>query len=346
MTQVCWLHPDDPAWLEHLAGVPHDIYHLPGYVATTAQSDGGEPWGLLIRQQDASLFVPLLVRKLPATLDTDGWRDATTPYGYPTPLVQSPDDTTTQQLLTVLKDALRECHIVSLFCRLHPLLPVSQAPFGKVGRLVQQGQTVYADLRRSLAEITSKVRKGYRYDVRKLKQNAFWAQACSWDDIPYFRSIYHQTMARIGAKSYYFFNDSYFDNLKNALGDKLFLWLVFSPEHEPIAAGLFSHYQNIVQYHLSGTDERYVSQAPNKLMLLEVMHWAKAQGAAYMHFGGGLGGREDSLFHFKAGFSKQRADFFTYRLIADAQAYDTLCTRWQEQHQAPLDETFFPAYRK
>jgi thiamine pyrophosphokinase len=81
-------------------------------------------------------------------------------------------------------------------------------------------------------------------------------------------------------------------------------------------------------------------------MLLEVMQWAHAQGAAYMHFGGGLGGREDSLFHFKAGFSKQRADFFTYRLIADSQAYDTLCIRWQEQHQAPLDETFFPAYRK
>ena len=81
-------------------------------------------------------------------------------------------------------------------------------------------------------------------------------------------------------------------------------------------------------------------------MFAEVMHWAQAQGAAYMHLGGGLGGREDSLFHFKAGFSKQRADFFTYRVIADPSAYETLCARWQEHHHAPLDETFFPAYRK
>lgn len=344
MMQVRWLRPDDPAWLEHLTRVSHDIYHLPGYVETSAQSDGGEPWALLITQQEASLFVPLLVREVPAELNVEGWHDATTPYGYPTPLLQSPVETATQQLLAALKDALRERHIVSLFCRLHPLLPLPSAPLNASGKLVQHGQTVLVPLQ--VDDLPKQWRSNHRRDIKKLSKQQFVAREHPWQDIAIFQTLYQETMSRLDAGAYYFFDDAYFHYLKAALADKLHLWIVTDVAGTAAAAGLFTCYQGIVQYHLGATATPYLRQAPSKLMFAEVMDWAHAQGAKYMHLGGGLGGREDSLFHFKAGFSKQRADFFTYRMVTDPHAYDILCKHWQERRHAPLDTTFFPAYRK
>ena len=214
---VRWLRPDDPAWLEHLASVPHDIYHLPGYVATTAHSDGGEPWAVCITEADASLFVPLLVREIPAELSAEGWRDAMTPYGYPTPLVRSPDDAMTRQLFAALKDALLERHIVSLFCRLHPLLPLPQAPAMAVGTLVQHGQTVYRCRCKSITSPSNVAFSNHRRDVTRqssLKQ-AICGSKHPWQDVAIFhRSVVSRNDVTVDAKDYYFFEGAYFNHFK------------------------------------------------------------------------------------------------------------------------------------
>ena len=43
-----------------------------------------------------------------------------------------------------------------------------------------------------------------------------------------------------------------------------------------------------------------------------------------MHLGGGVGSVQDSLFHFKAGFSKIRNDFLTWQFIVQPAVYDLL----------------------
>lgn len=85
-----------------------------------------------------------------------------------------------------------------------------------------------------------------------------------------------------------------------------------------------------------------------KTLMDFVRWWAKERGNQTLHLGGGLGGREDALFDFKAGFSEGRYPFRTWRVVADEVAYRALGDDWASRHGAASDgaEGFFPAYRK
>jgi lipid II:glycine glycyltransferase (peptidoglycan interpeptide bridge formation enzyme) len=104
-----------------------------------------------------------------------------------------------------------------------------------------------------------------------------------------------------------------------------------------------------VQYHLGGTKNEFLKQAPSKLMFDYVRFWAKERGNKFLHLGGGVGSAKDSLYNFKAGFSKQRHLFLTLRLITDQQKYDSLVELRAKTLKTAaknlVDSNFFPAYR-
>jgi thiamine pyrophosphokinase len=84
-------------------------------------------------------------------------------------------------------------------------------------------------------------------------------------------------------------------------------------------------------------------------MIDEMRLWSKQRGNRIFHLGGGLGSRQDSLFDFKASFSKQRHPFYTLRLITDSQNYRNLIkARAMEMNINPeelIQTSYFPAYR-
>jgi sugar O-acyltransferase (sialic acid O-acetyltransferase NeuD family) len=68
-----------------------------------------------------------------------------------------------------------------------------------------------------------------------------------------------------------------------------------------------------------------------------------------MHLGGGVGSREDSLFHFKMGFSDRRHMFPTWRWVVEPDAYRELCdrgVRGNVEHRVRWTSgEYFPQYR-
>jgi hypothetical protein len=70
-----------------------------------------------------------------------------------------------------------------------------------------------------------------------------------------------------------------------------------------------------------------------------------ARGYRWHHLGGGLGARQDSLFHFKSGFSPLRGVFRSWRAIADRARYDQLVSRVPAERRAAVPADFFPGYR-
>ena len=75
-------------------------------------------------------------------------------------------------------------------------------------------------------------------------------------------------------------------------------------------------------------------------MLDFVREYAVNRGEfSVFHLGGGLGGKEDSLFKFKSGFSKNTADFYLIKSIFNVPLYDELSQDTDENIE------FFPAYR-
>jgi len=155
-------------------------------------------------------------------------------------------------------------------------------------------------------------------------------------------------MHRVKAEGGYFFEKAYFEGLRQWLPDIFHLFLC-RQDGQVLCGGLFTLCNSVVQYHLSGVREAFISLSPTKLMLDEVRLWANVQGARIFHLGGGVGSKEDSLFLFKSGFSDCRHDFLLWRWICNPEVYSRLVAarqKWYEQQgSGSISETYFPAYR-
>jgi len=154
-------------------------------------------------------------------------------------------------------------------------------------------------------------------------------------------------MRSVAADNAYFFSRKYFEDLRAKLADRLHLACVMTETGEVAAAGLFVVTDEIVQFHLGGTAPAYRSLSPSKLMFDFMWHWAQDGSHRAFHLGGGVAGAEDLLFHFKAGFSSSRAEFYTYRVIVDHERNRTLeqAANIQSSSSDPEPSMFFPGYR-
>jgi len=343
-----------PLWTGCLSNRVHDFYHLPEYVRLCAEQDAGEPLAFVARSGGNCFFVPLIVRpvELPGQAASDLF-DATTPYGYPCPLVFAPnggeaDADFLDQAFEALAHALRERRIISAFFRLHPLLPLPLATLQRRGCLVQHGQTVFIDLALSQEELWQQTRASHRNKICRAKRSHYVADmALGRENLDHFVELYAETMHRVGAAKHYFFSRDYFVQLTQGISEHLHLCLI-RIEGKVAAGGMFSETCGIVQYHLGGTKNEFLKHHGAKFMFDFVRTWAKERGNRVFHLGGGLGGAEDSLFDFKAGFSPMRRPFHTWRLIADHDAYSAAISQWERRAAKKADppEGFFPAYRK
>lgn len=341
--------PDNPVWKKFLNTAKHDFYHLPAYAEFASKYEGGTPGAFYVEDGGASMLVPVLMHSLPSGLDESiSGCDFISPYGYPGAIFSGDVDPGKAGILfDGLVAAARQCGAVSVFLRTHPLLSLFPDMMAKIGMLVKHGRTVYGDFCGEKENIWSALCVNHKRDIRKLEK-AGYISVCN--DFRYWRDfieIYRATMRRVGAKKLYFFSDQYFDDLMAALDNHLYLWSVISPEGEVASASLFIETGNIVQFHLGGTNERFLRNAPGKKLIFDVGNWAQGRGERYFHLGGGVGGQEDSLFKYKSGFFKNYSEYFTLRVIVDNEKYDALKHQWiSVTGNREYDDGFFPIYRQ
>ena len=138
-------------------------------------------------------------------------------------------------------------------------------------------------------------------------------------------------------------------HLSKSLGRVLKLFVVKMPDGEVISGGLFTLCNGIVQYHLGGTRNTALKLSPTVLIFDTVRRWSPKNGAHTFHLGGGVGGKTDSLFQFKAQFSRRRHEFVTWRWIVAQETYRELSRQKQlsdlERGLRAISPSFFPAYR-
>ncbi len=312
-----------PEWSAFLGTVPHDVYHLPTYVAMSAAQeaaqDKAEAHAIIVRDGDRAMLLPIIVRGIPGN---ETARDAISPYGYPGPLFRGERDADfVVRACTAMVARLLEEHIVSLFVRTHPLLNREIPGLEAVGTVVEHGETVSVDLTTTAEDLWHGTRSDHRYQINRAIRAGHRAYIDEgWKHEAAFVDIYTATMNRVGASADYMFGADYVRALRAALGSRLHLCVV-DIGGAIAAAGMFTEACGIVQYHLSGSDEAFARERPTKLMLHFVRGLMKERNNRIMHLGGGLGGAQDSLFNFKAGFSKQRQPFRTWRVVVDPERY-------------------------
>jgi hypothetical protein len=345
----------DSLWLETLEKLRHDIYHLPEYLYLESVRYNAVAEAILIAEDDKIFFLPYLLRPcdniFDQSLTTQEVFDVVSPYGYPGILLSDKAASTKEFLdlaINQLISTLRAKKVCSAFFRLHPILNSGFNDFLSPDICNLNGETVSVNLNLSEAEIWSQTRPEHRTSINKLKRSGMTARMVPFQEyISEFISLYHETMDRVGAGRSYYFDDEYFSHFSK-LGEKVHLCIV-ELEDKITCSGIFTECCGIIQYHLGGTRNEFFKQAPSKLMFDYIRFWAKERGNEVLHLGGGVGGGKDSLYHFKAGFSKQTHTFLTLRLIIDEEKYRHLVELRAKSLNAEVEELlstkFFPAYR-
>lgn len=318
----------------------YDFYHT-WYYHSLEKS--GEPVLFVYQQQDSFIVFPLLRRNI----NGSGYTDFTSVYGYAGPISNLDFDEIDQKTMEGFKKAflefLKEEKNVSVFCRLHPIIN-HDILVEKFGSLVNNGKTIAIDLTVSLEEQRSKYRRQFRSKIRQLRERGFYLKkASSREEVQAFVKIYNDNMSRVKAESYYFFDESYFFNMLNSADFESSVLLLYLGDE--ITSGAFVTFSNnIMQFHLAATNTKYLHDGPMKLLIDMTTIVGRENNMSYLHLGGGVGGNEDSLFEFKAGFSDKVLTFKTWRFISDQAVYDELVlARWKAQPDKP---DFFPLYRE
>lgn len=343
---------DDAAWRRWLGPAPHDFYHTAAYHRFSEESGEGEAWLAVYGRRERFLAWPYLLRRVeaPAGLDPSPWRDVTSVYGYPGPLACGcrPGDAFLQTARRAIAGLWRSLRVVSVFTRFHPLFenhnwaePAGRRP--NTGGARAAGTTVSLDLtldesanwRHYQAGLRNRIHRGRRLGLSTEPDE-------SWEHLEDFVRLYHATMQRNHASSCYLFGVDYFRRLRRALAPHIFLLLTRSGS-ALAAAGIFVEHDGKVENLFSMNNEAFLDLAPTKVLLDDVRRWARARGNRVFHLGGGRGGREDSLFAFKAAFSPRRHRFYTGSWILNEPIYQRLCEARREAGQ--LSQDYFPAYR-
>jgi hypothetical protein len=345
----------DSLWLKTIAKLRHDIYHLPEYLYLESVRYNALAEAILIVEDDKIFFLPYLLRRcddiFEPSFTTQEVFDVVSPYGYPGIVLSEAaanDREFIKLAMNQLISTLRARGVCSAFFRLHPILNNGFNDIVSPDICNLNGETVSVTLKLSEAEIWSQTRPEYRTQINKLKRSGIAAKIVPFQEyIGEFISIYHETMDRVGAGRSYYFDDEYFSHFSK-LGEKVHLCMVES-EGRVSCSGIFTECCGIIQYHLGGTRNEFLKQAPSKLMFDYIRFWAKERGNEVLHLGGGVGGFQDSLYHFKAGFSKQRHTFLTLRIITDRTKYLELIELraifLKTEADKLLVTDFFPVYR-
>lgn len=357
LTQV--VSPTDLDWQGCLNTLPHDFYHLPGYLELEATRCNATPEAIIIKDGEEVFFLAYLVRDCqqvsdPHKFELEQISDAISPYGYPGMLVsqsgQNPRFIT--KCLNTIYDRWHQKNICSAFIRLHPILNSyidSSICNSSRERLCQRGDVVICDLTNSLEAIWQQIRSSHRTKINKLKRAGFTVRMVPMAKyLDTFIDIYLETMHRVNATNTYYFTRDYFNGLFKVLGDRINICAV-ELDGEIVAASLITEFSGIVQYHLGGTRTKFLPQSPTIIMFDYMIRWAKQRDNQYLNLGGGLGGDRDSLYHFKSGFSDLVKSFATIETIIDRDIYDRLTQEKATSLGLTISELqaapFFPAYR-
>ena len=295
---------------EEWDGLELDAYYRRPYVEAAALVDGGRPFLL---EHEGAVF---------AGVEREEPRDVVTPYGYGGP--------TGDGFWPAYEAWARERGAVTTFVRFHPLYANQNGAPIHVEELAPTVAWRLGEERDLLAGLHFK----HRNKVRKAeKAGATVAAATGLGD---FVELYEDTMRRIDADPFYLFEPAYWE----LLGELPLARFDAAIDGEVVASALCLASPPWLHYHLSGTTDKGRETGASTLVLLEAATWAQANGYERFHLGGGLGGKADSLHHFKARFDPEGlVEAAVGKAIHDEDTYRRL-----SGGETGFDG-FFPAYR-
>ena len=322
----------------------YDVYYLPSYTKAFYLHGDGQP--LLFYYYDNNLRAINVVMKRDISndehfsdLEKNKYFDFSTPYGYGGWLIEG--DGSLTNLFDEYKSWCKSNGIISDVIRFHPILG-NQKKVKSFYDVMDLGKTISIDLSDKDA-IWSNFSSKNRNVIRKaIKNGILIKHDLNEVTIKEFKNIYNQTMDRDNAENYYYFDDNFYNSIKNDLSNNADIFYALY-EDKVIASSIILKSNKRLSYHLSGSLKEYGSLAATNLLLYEVSKWGSDNGYKTFHLGGGVGSKEDSLYAFKKAFSKNEGCQYSIgKMIFNKQDYDKLVSL---RKGSKLRENYFPLYR-
>lgn len=305
-----------------------DVYLTRGYVESASLVEEGRP---VFLELDGAVHAAV-VRKIPSS----DALDVTTAYGYGGPIAVQED--AGKAFWTAYDRWCNERGIVTSFFRFHPLYQ-NQRYAGDGVRVERLAGTVAWRL--DGGDLFAGIHRSHRSTCRKAQRAGVTVTAvrapASLDD---FVALYEETMRRHGAAEFYLFAPPYWQSLTERLRDRIVRFDA-RLDGKLVAAIIGLASRQWLHYHLAATSDEGRDVGASNLVLYEAAAWAKENAFTLFHLGGGVGGRDDSLFWFKRRFDPGGVlEACIGKAVHDETGYRTLAGE-----SAGFDG-YFPAYRE
>ena len=303
-----------------------DIYFREEYVKL--YEAGNERAVCFIYIKGEKIFLHPFLKRMFYHADRE-YFDFETPYGYGGPITNIQDNDFFKEGLISFFDWCSNNHCIAGFVRFHPLLDNSKY-YKLIGDVIDDRLTVAMDLSLSEHDLwMSELSSTNRRNINKAKKNGLGFTVDK--DFLYsdtFVSLYNNTMQKVKADDFYYFQYDYFLSLKNDIPNS-FLGLVWH-EEKIVAAAIYMYCGKYGHYHLGGSDINSLEYRPNNFLQFEAAKVLKSYGVEKFHLGGGTTSDEhDPLFIFKSKFSSIRCIFSIGKTIFNQQIYNELCEQWE-----------------
>ncbi|HMG09173.1 MAG TPA: GNAT family N-acetyltransferase [Mucilaginibacter sp.] len=318
----------------------HEVFHTWNYHSLNQE---GEPLLFVYEEEGFFIALPVIKRKIENSL----FFDMTSAYGYCGPIASIDLSSLSVQTLASFKTSfmnfMKEENAVCIFSRLHPFVNQYNI-LESIGGLQENGTTLYMDLTLSVEDQRSKYDKRLFRQIRKLREKGYIIKELnSQEGIKNFTEMYYKNMDRVNASPNYYFDEQYFANLLNVERFENKLLLIYDGP-ELICGALLLLSNSIIRNHLSATSPEYLKESPSKLLTDEISMIGRRLGKKIFHLGGGVGGKEDSLFTFKRYFSDLQVKDYIWCYINDNTAYNDLVLKAGVDVNA--GSNYFPLYRQ
>ena len=322
------------AYIEKLPLDQQDVYYTPEYYELYENYGDGKAQCFVFKKENEVALYPFLLN----SINELGYKlnkkyfDIQGAYGYNGVVSSSYSSDFIYDFYTIFQEYCGNKNIIAEFTRFNPFLTNHNFSQSNLQLLLNR-KTAILNLNESVGiiwqnsfssknrnKIRMAIKKGYSVIIDNSKQG-----------VRDFFRIYLETMKRIEADSYYYFNETMFHSM---IRSQMFKFLFVEDNNSNrVATMILIIYRNYAHYHLSGRNIDRRDNSVSNLMLYEAIKIAKENGVKKFHFGGGNTLDEnDSLFRFKKGFSKSYLDFFIGKKVHNQKVYNKVISQWQSEY--------------
>jgi hypothetical protein len=342
-------------WTNYINILPEtnkDFYFTPSYYRIHEGLGDGRAQCFVYEKGNEFVLYPYLlncINDLGYSLD-DTYYDIQGAYGYNGLITNSNDHGFIGQFHREFENYCKEKNIVAEFTRFHPLLMNHKRASDKM-QVNKDRNTISLDLRKPYNKIwemeySSGNRNMIRKAVKRNLRNYVYRDPAP-GLINEFSKLYQDTMKKLNAENYYYFNTNYFRSLFNDFKSNIVLINTVDTENSVNASAIFIIYGKYAHYHLSARKPTADSSS-NNYMLDEAIKYSQECGAEFFHLGGGTTSQgDDPLLKFKKNFSRTTCEFYTGKRIYFEKIYGEIIRQWEALSVKGSDhENFLLRYRK